>query len=177
MTYRSSVFALLLATTGLAWQSQSLAATVFVPTNPDVNVIRIASIFEGFTLGIFDDQDQTYSSGQYLSLNTIADTVVISPQPGGTDYLATSAVTSNSLNLLGSAAFIFGLSLDGGSTWVAETYAQQTSPGSNIYNLAFNGVIVAVVDVQAVPLPAAVWLFLPALMGLFGVARKTRRLA
>jgi len=93
------------------------------------------------------------------------------------------------------ASFNVEYSLDGGSTWVTYDLATTTDLGetytANVVNLsAFKLHIygdstnslgmsgsyqMTVSEVQAVPVPAAVWLFGSALMGLVGFTRRTSK--
>ena len=56
-------------------------------------------------------------------------------------------------------------------TWIQDISA--TNLGGGFYSVEFfDGVNILEVDVQVVPVPAAVWLFGSGLIGLIGVARR-----
>ena len=86
--------------------------------------------------------------------------------------------SNGTLTLTGSDNFILGLSTDNGASWFA--VSSVVAVGANSYTVSFeNGASVLLVDVQfiqAVPLPAAVWLFGSGMLGLVGgaVRRKAR---
>jgi hypothetical protein len=149
------------------------AATVFAPTDGDVNFL-FSDLGAGTTLAMFDDSDQNYL-GASLIIPLASIIGVFGPVNGNNDYLATNSL-SNTLTLTGSNHFILGLSLDGGANWMADSSV--TSVGANAYTVTFdNNGSVLQVDVKvvpAVPLPAAAWLFASGLLGLVGVARKAR---
>jgi len=148
------------------------AATIFVPTDGDVNFLF--GDLMGGTLAMFDDSDQNYS-GPSLTIDVPGITGIAGPFTGG-DHIASN--TNGSLTLTGSDQFILGLDTGGGN-WLADTSV--TSVGANSYTVTFaNGVNVVQVDVQvvpAVPVPAAVWLFSSGLLGLVGVIRRSARVA
>ena len=148
------------------------AATVFVPTDGDVNFLF--GDLAGGVLAMFDDSDQSYAG---LSLNVqLGDVVGISGLNGSGNHTATNATTNGILTLTGSDNFILGLNV--GGIWFA--VSSVVAVGANRYTVFFeNGASVLLVDVQiipAVPLPAAVWLFSSGMLGLVGgaVRRKAR---
>jgi hypothetical protein len=149
------------------------AATVFAPTDGDVNFL-FSNLGAGTTLAMFDDSDQSYL-GASLTIPLPSSVGMFGPVNGNNDYLATNSL-SDTLTLTGSNHFILGLSLDGGTSWIADTNV--TSVGANAYTVTFdNNGSVLQVDVQvipAVPLPATAWLFASGLLGLAGVVRKAR---
>jgi hypothetical protein len=149
------------------------AATVFAPTDGDVNFL-FSNFGAGTTLAMFDDSDQNYL-GASLTVTLPSTIGVFGPVNGNNDYLATNSL-SDTLTLTGSNHFILGLSLDGGANWMADSSV--TSVGANAYMVTFDiyGSVlqVDVTVVPAVPLPAAAWLFASGLLGLVGVARKAR---
>ena len=152
------------------------AATVFAPTDGDVNFLF--GDLAGGILAIFDDSDQAYAG---LLLNVqLGDVVGISGPNGSGDHTATNTTTNGTLTLTGCDNFILGLSIDGGTSWLADSSV--TSIGANSYTVSFeNGASVIQVDVQvipAIPVPAAVWLFASGMLGLVGGAvRKKARVA
>ena len=147
------------------------AATVFAPTDGDVNFL-LGDLL-GAELAIFDDEDQSYL-GSSLGVS-IGDVVGIAGPNGSGDHTATNTTTALSLTLTGSDNFILGL--NDGSGWIADSAV--VSLGANAYSVTFGtGANVIEVDVQivpAIPVPAAVWLFGSGLIGLVGVARRKAR--
>ncbi len=148
------------------------AATVFAPTDGDVNFL-LGDLL-GAQLAIFDDEDQSYL-GSSLGV-AIGDIVGFAGPNGGGNFVATNTTTALSLPLTGSSNFILGLSTDSGASWGADTSV--VSLGANAYTVTFGtGANVVEVDVQiisAVPVPAAVWLFASGLLGLVSIARRKK---
>jgi hypothetical protein len=147
------------------------AATVFAPTDGDVNFL-LGDLL-GAQLAIFDDEDQSYL-GSSLGVD-IGDVVGIAGPNGIGDHTATNTTTNGTLTLTGSSNFILGL--NDGNGWIADSAV--VSLGANAYSVTFGtGANVIEVDVQivpAIPVPAAVWLFGSGLIGLVGVARRKAR--
>lgn len=152
----------------LLMSGQVNAATVFTPTDGDVNFL-FGSIGGGI-LGMFDDSDQGYS-GSNLVVDVPGIVVIGGPFNPANDHLATNL--NGSLTLTGSNQFILGLNI--GGTWLSDTSV--VNVGANSYQVSFdNAGTVLTVDVQVVPpvvpVPAALWLFGSGLIGLVGVARR-----
>jgi hypothetical protein len=145
------------------------AATVFAPTDGDVNFLF--ATLGGGTLAMFDDTDLSFE-GSSLTINAPEIIGFTGPVNANQDFIATG--TNGTLDLIGSDKFILGLNING--NWLADSGA--VSLGANAYQVSFsnNGTLVSV-DVRvvpAVPVPAAVWLFGSGLLGLVGIARKAR---
>jgi hypothetical protein len=144
------------------------AATIFAPTDADVNFLF--GSLGGGTLAMFDDSDQGYSG-----LNLVVDVPGIVGITGpftNNDHIATNG--NGTLTLTGSDQFILGLNI--GGTWLTDTSV--VSQGANAYQVSFNNAgTVVQVDVRvvsAIPVPAAVWLFGSGLLGLVGIARRKK---
>ena len=155
----------------LLMAGQAGAATIFAPTDGDVNFLTLGDLNGGY-LAMFDDSDQSYN-GASLSIN-LGDVVGIAGPNGSGDYTATNTETFGTLLLTGSDNFILGFSYDA-TNWMADTSV--VSVGANAYNVYFdmgagNVVQVDVQIVPQVPVPAAVWLFGSGLIGLAGIARR-----
>ena len=146
------------------------AATVFAPTDGDVNFL-LGDLL-GAQLAIFDDEDQAYLG---LSLDVVIGDIVGFTGPNGSgNHIATNTTTANTLLLTGSSNFILGL--NDGSGWIADSSV--VALGANSYSITFGtGANVIEVDVQivpAIPVPAAVWLFGSGLLGLVVIARRKK---
>ena len=160
----------LLGLGALLMASQVNAATVFAPTDGDVNFL-FANLGGG-TLAMFDDTDQNYL-GSNLTISAPEIVGFTGPVNANNDFIATG--TNGTLNLIGSDQFILGLDTGGGN-WITDSAV--VSVGANAFQVSFdnNGTLVTV-DVQIippVPVPAAVWLFGSGLIGLVGVARRKK---
>lgn len=169
---RNTIMAMISIATGLV-TTQLNAATIFAPTDGDVNFL-LGDLL-GAQLAIFDDADQSYT-GPSLDVQ-ISDVVGFAGPNGSGDHIATNTTSGNTLTLTGSSNFILGLSLDNGISWIADSSV--SAIGANAYSVSFgNGSNLIQVDVQIVPpvpVPAAVWLFGSGLLGLVGVIRKSNR--
>ena len=154
---------------GLAFLASGTAnaATVFAPTDGDVNFLF--ATLGGGTLAMFDDTDQSYV-GAKLTISTPEIVGFTGPINANNDFFATG--TNGVLNLIGSSQFILGLDTGGGN-WIADSSV--VSVGANAFQVSFdnNGTLVTV-DVQIIPVPPAVWLFGSGLLGLVGIARRRK---
>jgi hypothetical protein len=148
------------------------ASTIFAPNDGNVNFLF--GNFSGGMLAMFDDSDQSYL-GASINIPLPSIVGIFGPINGNNDHLATNSLSST-LTLTNSNQFILGFSNDGGANWFTDTSV--TSVGANAYTVSFNDfgsvLMVDVNTVSAVPLPAAAWLFASGLLGLAGVARKSR---
>ena len=144
------------------------AATIFAPTDGDVNFIF--ATLGGGTLAMFDDTDQNYL-GPNLTISAPEIVGFTGPVNGNSDFIATGI--NGSLNLIGSDQFILGLDTGGGN-WLADSAVVPV--GGNAFQVSFgNAGTLVTVDVRItprIPVPAAVWLFGSGLLGLVGVARR-----
>jgi hypothetical protein len=148
-----------------------VASTIFAPTDGNVNFLF--GDLKGGTLAMFDDSDQNYL---YASIDIpLASTVgIFGPVNNNNDYLATNSLGDTPLTLTGNNHFILGLNL--GGVWLSDTSV--VDHGANSYTVNFsNGGSLLMVDtqvIQAVPVPAAAWLFGSGLLGLAGIARRKK---
>ena len=143
------------------------AATVFAPTDGDVNFLN-STLSGGTLLAMFDDSDQTFI-GSRLAV-PVPEIVGFTGPVGGGNFIATG--TEGTLTLTGSDQFILGISTDGGTNWSGDTSV--TSLGANAYTVNFSDGSVLEVDVSVIPIPATVWLFGSGLLGLVGIARRRK---
>jgi len=152
------------------------AATVFAPTDGDVNFIT-NDLSVGTLLALFDDSDTSNSDGLNIltgagSGNFVTGVAYIAADtlnPG--DYTASNP--SGTIALTGSNWFTLAISTDGGTNWSSDTGYDYLE--NNTYNVYFADGSVLEIDVRVVPVPAAVWLFGSGLLGLVGVARRKSR--
>jgi len=140
------------------------AATIFAPTDPNVNFF-LADLSGGM-LALFDDSDQAYAGA---SLTIGLPGIIGFAGPFSGNHIAVNS-SGDTLALTGNNHFILGLSFDGGTTWLADTSV--VSLGANAYQVFFDSNSVVQVDVQVIPVPAAVWLFGSGVLGLVAVARR-----
>lgn len=155
------------------------ASTVFATTDGNVNFLNSTIDFSqpGTQLGMFNVGDLGNASNSAVILNGSRSSAVavFTPLTGnwGVDIRprAGSSTVFDNLTLFGSDRFILGLSFDGGSTWSPDT---GVSPlGGDMYHVNFTGGRVLAVDVQVVPLPAAVWLFGAGVLTMIGIAQRS----
>lgn len=154
------------------------ASTVLIPTDGDVNIFIdipfLASIPSGSYLGLFDASDAgAMSTADHLVIDS--NQIVGITGPFGTgDYKATSL--TGEITLTDNNHFVLGL-YTGGSWYADDGIGSVVDLGANSALLTYTvsseieGTALAV-DVTAVPVPAALWLFGTGLIGLAGIARR-----
>jgi len=157
-----------------------LAAQLFVPvhaamvswqpTNDDVNYVY--TIAPGYSLALFDVDDFDGLQLKPLLLNTATTADSITIAAAAANFKATSLVTSNSITLFNDDQFV--LAITDGIDWIESLSSFELAPNSNIYNINFAFASVTSFDARpaVVPAPAAIWLFGPGLLALFGVLRR-----
>lgn len=166
-TYILGLFLVLTLTAGRsAW-----AATVWQPTDQDVNTLDfslVISILPPGNFYVFDDNAagslQTAPSLQLTS----SDLLTFTQNGANWDIMG----TNGTLTISSTTNFLFAEKNSGG------IFSQETGSsllGPNNWNLVFgSGAQLQAVDVTPIPVPAAVWLFGSALLGLVGVARRKK---
>lgn len=164
----------------LASVAANAAIVHWTPTDGDVNFSY--TLATGSSLAIFDVDDFDGSKSDPLlvnnGLNTGVDTVDID-LAAGSDYTATSVVSSGSITLFNDNEFVV-VTTDTSGTWYEPIDWFVAAPNTNIYNIIFSNGAVLQIDAVAsnppaeIPVPAAVWLFGSGLLGLVGVARRKK---
>jgi hypothetical protein len=153
------------------------AATVWTPTNQDVDYLQfdfLGITTNGGSLAMFDEAD---FGGTALLIGAAGGEVTFTAN--GSDWDATFS-GGGSITLSGDANFSLGMSWDGGTTWYGDSYFELAGGSPDTYQIDFDGMYnerdiqgtTLAVDLQPVPVPAAVWLFGTGLIGLVGVARR-----
>lgn len=140
------------------------------PTNADVNYIYTTA--PGYSLALFDVDDFDSLQLNPLLLNTasVADSIAITAS--GTDFNATSLVTTNSITLFNDNQFV--LAITDGVGWFDALSWFELAPNSNIYNVSFASASLTSFDAvpAVVPVPASIWLFGSGLVALVGGLRR-----
>ena len=156
----------------LLMASQINAATIFQATNSDFN---ISDTTVGGLFAIFDNEADLIAGTPLLEI-TLGDRVIVDGIPPATTTSLTNFRTSSSLDITGSN-FVFGATTSSGaSSWILGVGEELYYAGSNQWSISFEGIgpELKVVDIQAIPIPAAVWLFGSGLLGLVAVARRKK---
>lgn len=160
----------------LATSVASAATVIWTPTDGDVNYVFDAGTITDTNLyALFDVTDFEGFQANALVLNKPADTIDF--VANGSDFDLTSAsVTGNTTKLFNDNEFVIASSSDNGLTWSDAFSTYELAANTNMYNLTFSTGTVLSIDatpeVQAVPVPAAAWLFGTGLIGIVGVARR-----
>ncbi len=152
------------------------AATVWVPTNADTDFLQfeIAGLStNGGSLALFDEAD---FGGTGLTIGTLGGEVSFLANGSNWD----ASFNGSTITLLDDYNFVLGMSWDGGSTWYEDSSYLLAGGTPDSYQINFDGFNAGLevmgstlgVDLQPVPVPAAVWLFGSGLMGLAAIARR-----
>ena len=145
------------------------ASTILSATDGDVNFL-FTPLPAGVTLYMFNDDDNNSFAAAGNSLLVPIPSVVGISGPQSGDYLASNS--GGNLTLTNAPDFVLAVYDTNISAWVGDSNPVFYGNG-NAAQLTFDlsgGVLV--VDVQPIPVPAAVWLFGSGLIGLAGVARR-----
>lgn len=157
--------------------SVASAATVWMPTNSDTDFLQFEigglSTNSG-SLALFDEAD---FGGTGLIIGANGGDVTF--QANGSNWDATFS-GGGTITLLDDYNFVLGMSWDGGSTWYDDSSYLLAGGAPDSYQINFDGYNAGLevmgstigVDLQPVPVPAAVWLFGSGLMGLAAIARR-----
>ena len=155
----------LLGTALFVSASVANAVTAFYPTDGDINFALETGDLGSYTLAIYDEVAD-FGTPDFLEVT--APEIIFWD---GVDTL--SDVDANTLTIDGD----FVLAVSDGGAWIGGEVNMGsvfTVPESDAYAVQFTGAggFELVIDVQPVPVPAAVWLFGTGLLGLVGVARR-----
>ncbi len=144
------------------------AATVWEPTDGDINTFDLGFGITGISYGIFDDDNMGLEPELgYLPLQTF-DRVRF--QQAGSDWNLVN-VSGDLFTLTGSDRFL--IAANDGSGWTADAGFIPIGVGSNSQVLYFDGPsLLLAVDVKPVPLPGALVLMATGLAGMATIARR-----
>jgi len=157
---------------GMASLSAHAVTVYWEPTDGDVNFTY--DTVAGYSLGIFDVDDFDGLQANPLMLNTGAGADTINFVAAGSNFSATSTVTSNVTTLYNDSQFV--IALTDNTDWFEPVSWYELASGSNLYDITFSNGSVLSIDATptVVPIPAAVWLFGSGLIGLLGFARRKK---
>lgn len=163
--------------------SNASSATVWAPTNEDTDFIQLEFLgltTNGGSLTLFDEDD---FGGNALDIGSSGGEVRFTSS--GSDWTAQFFDVNNTpggtITLVGDTNFVLGMKWEDGDYWADSTWSLESSPDT--YLITFTGLDVPnspdigqtlAVDVTVVPIPAAVWLFGSGLIGLAGIARRSK---
>ena len=157
---------------GVSMSAMVSATTTFVPTDGNVNTFDISGFLpsDDATFAIFDADDKNdLGSATGLILETFDQVTFLDV---GGNWVARNE-NNDSLDLGENPRFI--IAADSGSGYVggdAINYIVGPLPNATFVSFGTDEPQLAAVDLTAVPVPAAVWLFGSGLLGLVGVARR-----
>lgn len=153
------------------------AATVWMPTSEDTDFLQfdLAGLnTNGGSLALFDEAD---FGGMGLIIGDTGGQVTF--QANGSNWDATFS-GGGTIMLVDDYNFVLGMSWDGGSSWYGDSSYSLAGGSPDSYQINFDGFNAGLevmgstlgVDLQPVPVPAAVWLFGSGLVGLAAIARR-----
>jgi hypothetical protein len=166
------------AAIGLLFAVNAGAATIWQPTDGNVNVLQIGPL--GGELALFEDTD-ALTGANALTLGSDGGIFEFTDNLDGsfTVEALVGGILQGVKSMNGNE---FVLAVNWGSGYVADSSAQQNPSDPTTFALLFDDGVTSgqsiVVDIAEVPLPAAAWLFMSALMGVTGakVRNRARRL-
>lgn len=143
------------------------AATVFMPTNADVNFFNL-TLASGSVLAMFDDSDTGFTNP--LDIPLPSKVVIGGPDVSG-DFTATNILNQN-LTLTGNSWYILATNHNNAG-WTSDFFTNCSVDTGSCFVVFGDGTVLAVdSQVAVIPVPAAAWLFGSGLLGLVGIARK-----
>ena len=156
---------------GMSMSAMVSAVTIFTPTDGDVNTFDVSGFLGniGPDFAIFANEGELGGTNR-LDLDDF-DVVEFDEGPLG-NWTATN-LNGDELDLGNAPRFIFAVS--DGNDWIggdAINYIVGPLPNATFVSFGTDEPQLAAVDLTAVPVPAAVWLFGSGLLGLVGVARR-----
>lgn len=176
------IMGLFFVTSMMLLSLSAYAATVIWEPTDDTTPINTSLVTFDFGLGItdvaiFDDSDTSLST-PLLQFDGGFNEILFTKS--GTDRLLSSSSDVLGLidpTLTDSDNFIVAVSEDGGAIWTAELTFVQDEVNLDLYYLTFTEItfgndLVILSDVNPVPVPAALWLFGSAMVGLVVVGRR-----
>lgn len=168
----------ILVTSSLVFATSLQAATVFAPTDQNVNVFpNSTGGVSDLQVGMFDDSDTAFA-GPFLNVDiTNGDTLAFSPAIGANTNYTVTNYAGSTLTLTGNDWFSFALRQSAGA-WMSpdnvvcnsRTHSCQVAWNGFSSNLVVD--VDQIVPPSSVPVPAAAWLFGSGLLGLIGVSRR-----
>lgn len=157
----------------LATSVASATAVTWTTTDNNINYyFENGTEIDNNLYALFDVDNFGGAQDDALVINKPADKIKV--ELSGSDFNLTSIYTNQTITLLNDNEFILATSSDSGLSWSTVFSAQEIFPGSSWYELTFTtGTLTQVdADLQAVPVPAAAWLFSTGLIGMVAVARR-----
>jgi hypothetical protein len=164
------------------------AATIWQPTSTDTDFFTVLDFAEvnigDAQLFLFDDDDAAFSNGLVISNGG---EVWFNPPPPATGTITAASydidgIFLGDIELSINNNFILAVTRDGGTSWLTDTAWEKIGADSYLIDfheeyecdtaLCANKASIVGVDLQPVPVPAAVWLFGSGLLGLVAVARR-----
>ena len=166
------------------------AATIWEPTSTDTDFftkLEFADVYigDGAELFLFDDDDASLSNG--LAISNGGEVWFNPPPPATGDINAASYDIDGNfiadITLSANNNFVLAITSDGGSTWITDSGWDKIGADSYLIDFhewvecgdqegCYNKGSIVAVDLQPIPVPAAVWLFGSGLLGLIGIARR-----
>ena len=178
---------------GLA-TSVANAATTWQPTSEDTDfftVLDFADVNIGDAELFMFDNDDAFDITNGLAISDGGYVTFTPPPPATGDIIAASYDMNDvfiaDITLSANNYFKLAVTRDGGTSWIADTGWDQI--GADSYMIEFNTptgcgahgqgemecrtkASIVAIDLQPIPVPAAVWLFGSGLLGLAAVARR-----
>jgi len=151
------------------------SATIFVPTDTNINFILNTGDLTNATIAIFNEAADFDGLG--LSLQDGLDLGLEVTVPENISWDGSDLAGLNGSLAIDGDFVIAAICSACTNVWTAgeiDYTSDFTVPESDTYALTFGGVsgFQLVVDLTPVPVPAAVWLFGSGLLGLAGIARR-----